>query len=243
MPNYMIEGQTLTDIADAIRAKTGSSDPITGANMATEIGNIPTGGEESYSNELWKSVLSDITNVYTGSSYSFTDLMSAYDGGEIVKYVRIPVCKTIGGSTPDGYLYIFSSDKNAVHGASSALNGQTGRFIFDNQGTYNTQINAYLISDNDEHYNYYICIRPDQIYFGKHLTKGTQQLNINWKLGPYASLCDIDKVYRGNESRYTKFVGDDMDVMGYVYSNDIIAKGDNYLVDYEGRCFYYPTTT
>ena len=44
MSNYMIEGQTLTDIADAIRAKTGSSDPITGANMATEIENIPTGG-------------------------------------------------------------------------------------------------------------------------------------------------------------------------------------------------------
>lgn len=44
MPNYMIEGQTLTDIADAIRAKTGSSDPITGANMATEIENIPSGG-------------------------------------------------------------------------------------------------------------------------------------------------------------------------------------------------------
>ena len=43
MPNYMIEGQTLTDIADAIRAKTGSSDPITGANMASEIENIPTG--------------------------------------------------------------------------------------------------------------------------------------------------------------------------------------------------------
>ncbi len=196
----------------------------------------------NYSYDLWEAVQADLNGIYTGSDYTLSDLQNAYDGSDIVKYVRIPVCKTIGGSTPDGYLYIFSSDKNAVHGSSSSMNGQTARFIIDHQGTYNTQMCGYLISDNDDHYNYYICIRPDQIYFGKHLTKGTQQLNINWKLGPYASLCDIDKIYRGSETRYTKLVGDNVDVSAYVYSNDIVAKGDNYLVDYDGRCFYYPTT-
>ena len=242
MPNYMIEGQTLTDIADAIRAKTGSSDPITGANMASEIENIPSGGDESYSNELWKSVLSDLTTVYTGSSYTLTDLITAYDGGEILKYVRIPVCNTIGGSTPDGYIYIFSDYKNAVEGRDSALNGSTGRFILQRH-QYTTNLTASLVEDSTDHYIYTICIRPNQVFFGKRLSKGTNKLNINWKLGPYASETDIDYVYKGNAVMYTKLVGDDMDVDVFIYSNNIVAKGKNYIVDYDGRCFYYPTTT
>lgn len=48
MSNYLIQGQTLTDIADAIRSKTGSSSPISGADMATEIENIPTGGGSGF---------------------------------------------------------------------------------------------------------------------------------------------------------------------------------------------------
>lgn len=46
MSNYLIQSQTLTDIADAIRSKTGSSSPISGANMATEIENIPIGSSD-----------------------------------------------------------------------------------------------------------------------------------------------------------------------------------------------------
>lgn len=41
---YRILKSTLDDIADAIRAKTGSSAAMTPAQMVTEIGNIPTGG-------------------------------------------------------------------------------------------------------------------------------------------------------------------------------------------------------
>lgn len=36
---------TFSDIADAIRAKTGSSATMTPAEMPTEIGNISTGGK------------------------------------------------------------------------------------------------------------------------------------------------------------------------------------------------------
>lgn len=41
---YMIQGETLTAIADAIRGKTGGSDPIEPGQMANEITNIPAGG-------------------------------------------------------------------------------------------------------------------------------------------------------------------------------------------------------
>lgn len=44
MSIYTIQSETLTDIADAIRGKTGSSALIPTENMASEIANIPSGG-------------------------------------------------------------------------------------------------------------------------------------------------------------------------------------------------------
>ena len=45
MATWIIQSQTLTDIADAIRAKTGSAAEIQVSDLATEISNIPTGGD------------------------------------------------------------------------------------------------------------------------------------------------------------------------------------------------------
>lgn len=56
MSNYLIDDGTLTDIADAIRTKTGGSSPILTEDMATEIAGISGGGcvidGESISEEL-----------------------------------------------------------------------------------------------------------------------------------------------------------------------------------------------
>lgn len=46
MSEYRIQDTTLTGIADAIRSKTGSSEPIVVSEMADEIESIPTGGGE-----------------------------------------------------------------------------------------------------------------------------------------------------------------------------------------------------
>ena len=43
MAKYFIQDTTLTNIADAIRAKTGGTDSITPENMPTEIASITTG--------------------------------------------------------------------------------------------------------------------------------------------------------------------------------------------------------
>ena len=48
MSNYIIQGETLTDIADAIRAKTGSNESITAADMADAITAIPSGGSGEF---------------------------------------------------------------------------------------------------------------------------------------------------------------------------------------------------
>lgn len=43
MSEYIIESQTLTDIADAIRGKTGSSSTLTPLQMPSAIASIPSG--------------------------------------------------------------------------------------------------------------------------------------------------------------------------------------------------------
>ena len=44
MAEYLIQSETLDDIADAINAKTGGSSAMTPAEMVAAIGNIPSGG-------------------------------------------------------------------------------------------------------------------------------------------------------------------------------------------------------
>ena len=48
MSEYIIESQTLTDIADAIRGKTGSSSTLTPLEMPNAIANIPSGGKPQF---------------------------------------------------------------------------------------------------------------------------------------------------------------------------------------------------
>ena len=47
MAEYLIQGKTLTDIADAIRAKTGSSEPLSVSSFATDIVQIQSGTDTS----------------------------------------------------------------------------------------------------------------------------------------------------------------------------------------------------
>lgn len=48
MADYLIQDSTLTDIADAIRAKDGSSAPILTEDMADAIAAIPSGGSDPW---------------------------------------------------------------------------------------------------------------------------------------------------------------------------------------------------
>ena len=47
MSSLIIQSETLTSIANAIRAKTGNNGTLTPSQMATEIGNISSGGGDS----------------------------------------------------------------------------------------------------------------------------------------------------------------------------------------------------
>ena len=49
MAEYLIQGETLDDIADAINAKTGGTSPMTPVEMVSEIQSIQTGGGGGFS--------------------------------------------------------------------------------------------------------------------------------------------------------------------------------------------------
>ena len=56
MTKYLVEEQTLTDIADAIREQTGDENPIMLSNFASQIGSIQGGGSvKKYSATLTSS--------------------------------------------------------------------------------------------------------------------------------------------------------------------------------------------
>ncbi len=69
MAEYLIQSETLDDIADAINAKTGGSSAMTPAEMVTEIGSIQTGG---------------------GGGFHETGTVS-FHTGEVLKTLTIPI--------------------------------------------------------------------------------------------------------------------------------------------------------
>lgn len=67
MSKVYLEDSTLTNIANAIRAKTGDSELITPANMPTAIGNI-SGGSELHTAVIYPFTRTTISNIYHVSS-------------------------------------------------------------------------------------------------------------------------------------------------------------------------------
>jgi len=99
MSNYLIQDSTLTDIADAIRGKTGSQATIDVADFATEITNIPSGG----------STEEPIKWVYTASGSADT---YNYTPGESGLYLAVAVRQQNAGcsiSLPDGGTVVLES--------------------------------------------------------------------------------------------------------------------------------------
>lgn len=99
MSNYLIKGETLTNIADAIRTKTGKTDSIATENMATEISGISAIIEVS---EL------PTTNINTNAVYSM--------GGKFYKYEETTVSTTVAPNDLTGYTVTVPSGWTATAG-------------------------------------------------------------------------------------------------------------------------------
>lgn len=90
MAEYLIKDSTLTEIADAIRTKTGSTDTITANNMANKILTIVSGG----------STIEDIsTESEMNSALAFENI------GKIYRYTG-----ETGETYVSGDIYVVESD-------------------------------------------------------------------------------------------------------------------------------------
>lgn len=103
MTAYLINDDTLTDIADAIRTKTGGSSSITPLNMPTEILSIPSGG----------SPVLDQLSVTANGTYTPPSGTDGYD--EVVVNVS-------GGSAPsaDDDVVFFDYDGTVLYSYSKS---------------------------------------------------------------------------------------------------------------------------
>lgn len=92
MADYIIHGETLTDIADAIREKTETVDPILTENMATMISNIETGGADLL---LLESQSTFNLNSDTCPTESTIIPNRMFNSNERIREVNMPGIKTI----------------------------------------------------------------------------------------------------------------------------------------------------
>lgn len=97
MANVFIEDSTMSAIGDAIRAKTGGTDLILPANMATEIGNITTGGGD----EGWglaigggaEKLAGNIALFSSSGTYKWTENMPS-EATDVYGYIEITATAT-----------------------------------------------------------------------------------------------------------------------------------------------------
>ena len=81
MSNVYLDDSILTGIANSIRAKTGESNTITPANMATAIANIPSGS-------------ATVQSYYAEGLYSYSNVLavlSSYFDGDLTKIDSISI--------------------------------------------------------------------------------------------------------------------------------------------------------
>lgn len=152
--------QTLTGLADAIRSKTGTTDPMTLAGMITAVQGIETGG----------GLPSGIRKLDYGTFIPATSTVYAYTH-KIYHGL---------GEVPD-FAVIFRSDKNSNHVGNPLVNViamihlhtyastgvpliqtycQSGVIIDKYAGLYSNKYNVQKLTDE------YICSRENTTYYG-----------------------------------------------------------------------------
>lgn len=112
--NYLIQGSTMTAIANAIRAKTGGSSPIDGEYMATEIASISGGGYETKIDNVAQSrdisLISNDLEVCGG--FTFANLLTQYTRGSVTR-TYIEFYKNVSDGTKAHNLLLAATNSTA----------------------------------------------------------------------------------------------------------------------------------
>ena len=89
---YLVKAETIKQLADAVRAKTGKSETINLVDMVTEIGEIPCGDTSMEDGFVTKTL-----SVYENNRVSSIGSYAFYNCSSLTS-VSFPACTTIGGN-------------------------------------------------------------------------------------------------------------------------------------------------
>lgn len=142
--NYIIQNNTLKDIADAIREKTGSSEKLSPSDMATEIGKITVGSSTFTLKYVRLNIYGKVTDSAKGEWYYYTESIKDYVNGN--NYMLVFDYKTNSWSdssrcayspvlTNDNNIYYFTKgDGNGIENISSSSHGFFGGYYTGMRG-------------------------------------------------------------------------------------------------------------
>lgn len=133
MSEYIIESQTLTDIADAIRGKTGSSSTLTPLQMPNAIASIPSGSSvNTITIEIGENSVRN-----AGQLYNY--FKPYFQGAKALLSIEMVENTYTVNNQFMRYRYGANTDYNAS--SSRWRNGSVGTFPW-NSGSYDTKIVA-----------------------------------------------------------------------------------------------------
>lgn len=192
MPKWLINQSTLTDIADAIRTKKGTSGAITVSEMADEIASISGGGGGSeepiaiyygFNNNTSASADGNIVLVVTDSSYNGTyALCWANADGVMTNYAPIATlavtAQKLGYVKMMGYKAIPKYATKIVACAVNSNNAVVATYNIPSaklwNSTYYGEHIGSLMVFSDEHYGY----ETADVDFIKAITYGSQRESV-----------------------------------------------------------------
>ena len=126
MSKYLIDSETLTDIADAIREQTGDSNPVAVSSMATQISSIVGGGSHSYSETeqevgTWIDGSPVYEKSYTGTITNTQLTLETFTDGIVLISGDGAIMKTTGSQMTLGILPNATTWSCGIHFTSSSL--------------------------------------------------------------------------------------------------------------------------
>lgn len=224
MSKALITEAYLTNIADAIRAKNGSSDTYTPPQMAAAIGAIPTGGDVTV--EALSVTQNGTYIAPTGKAYSPVTV-NVSGGGSVYAFVRV--------------IYLPGNTITASDGTTTQNGDTSGDYIFalPNGGTWTftsggnttTLTPTYASSNTTTTLNIVSLVPVLSSLTGSNgVVIYNDAVNFNWN-----SADDVWKAFDGNLTDYGQYKSENQSGfwIGYqfnapVYVDNIVWRGGNY---------------
>lgn len=157
--NYIIQNDTLKNIADAIREKTGGSEKLSPSDMATEIGKITVGSSTFTLKYVILNIAGIITDSAQGEWYYYTAPINDYVNGNNYMLVFDYRGRTSGSYSRCAYSPALTNNNNIYYFLTSYDGGIIS--ISSSYNRYNGFFGGYYTGMRGEIHDNRILIRKD----------------------------------------------------------------------------------